>query len=138
MPTAEAAKTGFKPKTIPTKKSRPRRNALSLALGYLLLGSLCGCSLFTSAAVNSAGFLKHKTSAVTEVVHSKTLHYLGDSELEYYKDVATQIDYTRVEQAPNNNAAFSEPPRRIRHPNEDEIVTSRSPKQSSGRCPIAK
>ena len=116
------AKTGSRRHSELQKTSRRRRRVLPLVAGYLLLGSLCGCSLFSAAAFQSTNYVKSKASATKDVLHSTTLHYLGDSELEYYKEVATQIDYTHVEQEKDNRAAHSEPPRRIRHPNEDEIV----------------
>lgn len=144
MPTADAATTGLKCHFFASRKSKRRRRALALLASYLGLGSLCGCSIFSSAAISTAQFAKNtaapianfvwntttpvadyvlnKTAPVTQVVHDKTLHYLGDSELEYYKGVATQIDYTHVGQEQDNRAATSEPPRSIRHPREDEIM----------------
>ena len=122
MPMAEPANFGFETKTIPKRKGRTKRSALSLFALYLLLGSLCGCSVLSSAAWHSKDYVVNKASSVKDVVHSKTLHYLGDSELEYYKDIATSIDYTDVGQEHDDRTIFSEPPRRIRHPRDNEIM----------------
>ena len=122
MPTAEPAKFGSPSKTIPKRKLRKRRSALSICALYLLSSALCGCSMLSSAAWSSKNYVVNKASSATDIVRSKTLHYLGDSELEYYKDIATSIDYTHASQEPDQKAIFSEPPRRIRHPREDEIM----------------
>lgn len=122
MPMAEPADFGFSRKSPPTKRANSKRRALPLIASYMLLGTLCGCSVFSSAALSSKDYVVGRACAVKEKLHSKTLHYLGDSELEYYKDVATQIDYTYGNQEQDDRAVFTEPPRRIRHPREDEIV----------------
>jgi outer membrane protein TolC len=51
----------------------------------------------------------------------KPLTYLGHSDLQYYKGLATKVDYpTRPD--PDNPVAFaSREPRRIRHPQKDDI-----------------
>jgi outer membrane protein TolC len=122
MPWAFAVKTGFRRQSSPTKSSRRRQRVLPLVACYLLLGSLCGCSLFSAATFHTTKYVKSKASATKDVLQSQTLHYLGDSELNYYKDVATQIDYTHVAQEKDDRAAMTQPPRRIRHPGEDEIL----------------
>ncbi len=144
MPTAEAATTGFKPRLIPSRKSQPcaklvvhHRHVFGPGEFVRVLDLLerrdhhhrvCLEPASTTAqfVANSTapitGYVAEKTAPVTEVLHDKTLHYLGDSELEYYKGVATQVDYTHVGQEQDNRAALSEPPRRIRHPREDEIM----------------
>ncbi len=122
MPTAEPAYTGPRPKAAPSRCLVPRQSPLSLVAVYFLLASLCGCSIFSSAAWNTGKFFAKSASAAKDTLTSKTLHYLGDSELKYYQDVASQIDYTQVDQEANHQAIASEPPRRIRHPREDDIL----------------
>lgn len=122
MPKAAPADFGFSRKSPPTKNAPSKRRALPLLATYLFLATLCGCSVLSSAALSSKDYVVGRASAVTDTLQSETLHYLGDSELEYYKEVATQIDYTHVGQERDNRAVMTEPPRRIRHPREDEIV----------------
>ncbi len=122
MPMAEAANPRFSPKSASSKAARRKRRSGPLFAGYLLLGSLCGCSVLSSVALETKDFLKTGASATKDVLQSKTLHYLGDSELNYYKDVATKVDYTQVRGDEDNRAVNTEPPRRIRHPREDEIM----------------
>lgn len=122
MPTAAPSNFGFRAKSTPRGKLHTRRGRWSLLAAFLLLGALCGCSMLSSAAWQAKDYVAEKAGSTKDVLHSKTLHYLGDSELEYYKDVATQIDYTHVGNERDNRAINTEPPRRIRHPREDEIV----------------
>ncbi|MCA9067811.1 MAG: TolC family protein, partial [Planctomycetaceae bacterium] len=122
MPKAAPANFGFSPKSPPSNSPKSKRKVLPLIASYLLLGTLCGCSVFSSAALSSKDYVVGRACVVKEKLHSKTLHYLGDSELDYYKEVATKIDYTHVGQETDNRAVMTEPPRRIRHPRDDEIV----------------
>ncbi len=122
MPRAESAQIGFKTQWTPENPPIRKPSLWRWTATFLLLGTCCGCSLFSSAAFSTKEFVLDKTAGARNVLHSKTLHYLGDSELNYYKDVATQIDYTNVYNEEDNRAINTQPPRRIRHPREDEIV----------------
>jgi outer membrane protein TolC len=51
----------------------------------------------------------------------KPLKYFGDSELNYYKDVATQVDFPVLAEECESEPLSYEPPRRIRHPRKDEL-----------------
>ncbi|MBT6495502.1 MAG: TolC family protein, partial [Planctomycetaceae bacterium] len=51
----------------------------------------------------------------------KPLKYFGDSELNYYKDVATQVDFPVLAEECESDALTYEPPRRIRHPRKDDL-----------------
>ncbi len=51
----------------------------------------------------------------------KPLKYFGDSELNYYKDVATQVDFPVLAEECESDALSYEPPRRIRHPRKDDL-----------------
>jgi len=47
---------------------------------------------------------------------ARDLHYLGDADLQYYKNQATQIDYAHVHTAVEDEVQFSERPPTIRDP----------------------
>jgi outer membrane protein TolC len=51
----------------------------------------------------------------------KPLKYFGDSELNYYKDVATQVDFPVLAEECAPDPLNYEPPRRIRHPRKDDL-----------------
>ncbi len=51
----------------------------------------------------------------------KKLSYVGDSDLQHYKDVVTSIDYPTVNQETPDTVSYSDEPRRIRNPRKDEI-----------------
>ena len=51
----------------------------------------------------------------------KTLSYVGDADLDHYKDVVTSIDYPAVNQETPDEVSFSDEPRRIRKPRKDEV-----------------
>lgn len=51
----------------------------------------------------------------------RTLHYLGDSELEYYKQVAQEIDEPCVDESPASNAAETDQPRTLQNRRRDEV-----------------
>lgn len=46
----------------------------------------------------------------------KNRHYLGEAELQYYKDFSTSVDYPNVETMPNEAAQYSERPPTVRDP----------------------
>jgi len=74
------------------------RRSTRLIWAVLLAGAVCGC-----------------------YGSRKGLHYLGDADLQYYKDVATQIEYPAVEEESASEVMATDAPRRIRHPRKDEI-----------------
>ena len=51
----------------------------------------------------------------------KKLSYVGEADLEHYKDVVTSIDYPAVNQETPDEVSFSDEPRRIRKPRKDEV-----------------
>lgn len=51
----------------------------------------------------------------------KKLSYVGDPDLEHYKDVVTSIDYPTVNQETPDEVSFTDEPRRIRNPRKDKI-----------------
>ena len=51
----------------------------------------------------------------------KKLSYVGDTDLQHYKDVVTSIDYPTVNQETPDEVSFSDEPRRIRNPRKEEI-----------------
>jgi outer membrane protein TolC len=51
----------------------------------------------------------------------KKLSYLGEADLEHYKDVVTSIDYPTVNQETPDEVSYSDEPRRIRKPRKDEV-----------------
>ena len=51
----------------------------------------------------------------------KKLSYLGETDLQHYKDVVTSIDYPTVDQETPDAVSFSDEPRRIRNPRKDAI-----------------
>ncbi|MDZ4686014.1 MAG: TolC family protein [Planctomycetaceae bacterium] len=51
----------------------------------------------------------------------KTLTYLGDADLQYYKQSATEIDYPHVHTETDPIAAFSERPPTVREPTKAEV-----------------
>ena len=51
----------------------------------------------------------------------KKLSYVGDTELEHYKDVVTSIDYPNVNQETPDEVSFTDEPRRIRKPRKDDV-----------------
>ena len=51
----------------------------------------------------------------------KKLSYVGETDLQHYKDVVTSIDYPAVNQETPDEVSFSDEPRRIRNPRKDEI-----------------
>ncbi|MGH7199477.1 MAG: hypothetical protein ACREJB_02660, partial [Planctomycetaceae bacterium] len=77
------------------KPSRRR----ALGMGLLVLAAASGC-LFES---------------------QRPLHYLGDSELKYYKDRESEIDYAAVCPPPNHDAIATGPPRTIYDRRHDAI-----------------
>lgn len=52
---------------------------------------------------------------------TKTLHYLGEAELQYYKGVATEVDYAIVDQPTPDEVKFAEKPRTVLDREKDEI-----------------
>jgi len=70
-------------------------------------------------ALRTAGCL---TAALVIVgcTQSRPVHYLGDKDLSYYKDAATQVDYLSESPAHDETALFTEPPRTIRSRIKDE------------------
>lgn len=51
----------------------------------------------------------------------KKLSYVGEAELQHYKDVVTSIDFPNVNQETPDEVSFTDEPRRIRNPQKDEI-----------------
>lgn len=51
----------------------------------------------------------------------KKLSYVGDTDLQHYKDVVTSIDYPTVNQETPDEVSFTDEPRRIRNPRKDEV-----------------
>ena len=51
----------------------------------------------------------------------KKLSYIGDADLEHYKDVVTSIDYPAVNAETPDEVSYSDEPRRIRKPRKDEV-----------------
>jgi outer membrane protein TolC len=51
----------------------------------------------------------------------KTLTYVGDADLQHYKDVVTSIDYPTVNQETPDEVSYSDEPRRIRKPRKEEV-----------------
>lgn len=51
----------------------------------------------------------------------KKLSYVGDTDLQHYKDAVTTIDYPTVNQETPDEVSFTDEPRRIRNPRKDEI-----------------
>jgi outer membrane protein TolC len=51
----------------------------------------------------------------------KTLQYLGETELQHYKDVALTIDYPDVNQESLDEVSNTDEPRRIRNPSKDPV-----------------
>ncbi|GAB4145580.1 MAG: TolC family protein [Planctomycetaceae bacterium] len=51
----------------------------------------------------------------------RTLHYLGDSDVYYYKQVAQQIDEPYVNEAQNPDATQTEEPRTVRNRRKDKV-----------------
>lgn len=51
----------------------------------------------------------------------KKLSYLGEADLEHYKDVVTSIDYPAVNSETPDEVSYSDEPRRIRKPRKDEV-----------------
>ena len=51
----------------------------------------------------------------------KKLSYVGETDLQHYKDVVTSIDYPAVDQETPDAVSFSDEPRRIRNPRKDEV-----------------
>ena len=51
----------------------------------------------------------------------KKITYLGDAELNYYRDYATSIAYPHHEEPPNANALITQPPRRVSFEHKDNI-----------------
>ena len=51
----------------------------------------------------------------------KKLSYVGETDLQHYKDVVTSIDYPVVNQETPDEVSYSDEPRRIRNPRKDEI-----------------
>lgn len=61
-------------------------------------------------------------STLTGCMHfDKELHYLGDADLNYYKDQAATIDYPNVCTAPPDEVVSSTEPRTLRDRRKDEI-----------------
>jgi hypothetical protein len=53
--------------------------------------------------------------------HAKPVHYLGDPDLKYYRESATEISYPRDSSAPAEVALVTEAPRRLRDYEKDPI-----------------
>ncbi len=51
----------------------------------------------------------------------KKLSYIGEADLEHYKDVVTSIDYPAVNAETPDEVSYSDEPRRIRKPRKDEV-----------------
>ncbi len=51
----------------------------------------------------------------------KKLEYLGEADLQYYRDTTTQIDYPYVGQESPDSVKFAQEPRRLRDHHKDEI-----------------
>lgn len=51
----------------------------------------------------------------------KQLSYLGEADLDHYKDVVTSIDYPAVNTETPDEVSYSDEPRRIRNPRKDEV-----------------
>ncbi len=51
----------------------------------------------------------------------RELHYLGDSELQYYKNTTTKIDYPVLEEQRESPSTFSEKPRTVLDQKKDEV-----------------
>lgn len=51
----------------------------------------------------------------------KKLSYVGDTDLQHYKDAVTSIDYPAVNQETPDEVSFTDEPRRIRNPRKDDI-----------------
>ncbi len=59
--------------------------------------------------------------AVGCIESKRSLTYLGESDLEYYKDTATEIVHPHMHEDVSSEASLTQAPRRIRHPRKDEI-----------------
>ncbi len=51
----------------------------------------------------------------------KKLSYVGDTDLQHYKDTVISIDYPAVNQETPDEVSFTDEPRRIRNPRKDDI-----------------
>lgn len=51
----------------------------------------------------------------------KDVHYLGDADLQYYKDKVLEVDYANVDQPTPQEVAYSQKPHTIRDRTKDEI-----------------
>lgn len=51
----------------------------------------------------------------------KKLSYIGEADLEHYKDVVTSVDYPAVNQETPDEVSYSDEPRRIRKPRKEEV-----------------
>jgi outer membrane protein TolC len=51
----------------------------------------------------------------------KPLHYLGETELKYYRDYVTDVDFSDTHQPTAEEVSVTDAPRRIRHPRQEEI-----------------
>ena len=100
MPTAEPAHTGPFSPIGPNEKPRPPATPAVAGCRLFLVGQLVRLLDFHLRRLeHPKDFLVKRASPTKETGPSKTLHYLGDSELKYYKDVATEINYTEVVEA---------------------------------------
>lgn len=69
----------------------------------------------------SAGLVLAAGLLIGCTLREKELHYLGDAELQYYKDAATQVDYPHVHESVPPEVSFSSKPRTVLDRQRDAI-----------------
>lgn len=95
-----------------------RLRLLVLGAGLLLFGSmLCGCR--EMGLYRSWEKISKKLSP--EGADHDSLKYLGKADLNYYTDTAGEIAYPDVSEPIADEVQVTDPPRRIRHPREEDI-----------------
>lgn len=80
-----------------TSRNRRQRLWRSFVLGACLAGQIAGCRT------------------------PKQIHYFGESDLEYYKQSATQVDFPHVHTETDPAIAFSDAPPTVRDPSQQEV-----------------
>ncbi len=71
-------------------------------------------SMWATLVLTSGLFVGCSTS-------EKKLSYVGETELQHYKDVVMSVDYPAVNEETPDEVSFTDEPRRIRNPRKDEI-----------------
>lgn len=78
-------------------------------------------SLRTVTGFTAAAFLGCAMAGCLSLGDKNSLKYLGDANLEHYKDYATRIEFPCLDEECENDSIVTRPPRRIRHPKEEEL-----------------